>query len=90
MMHYTRKRGIEMIWKTFRKQNRYQLVLNGCAGEVSQEDVQVSVLELDGQMMVLSLKQGTQKGEEEALWTKKREIQLWTCEVAVAHVSGIH
>lgn len=34
MMHYTRKRGIEVIWKTFRKQNRYQLVLNGCAGEV--------------------------------------------------------
>lgn len=33
---------------------------------------------------------GNLEGEEEDLWTKKREIQLWTCQVAVAHVSGIH
>ena len=59
-------------------------------GEILKDDVQASVLELEGCTEALSLNQGTQM-KEEALWWDKGKFSFGRAksEAAVAHVSGI-
>lgn len=60
-------------------------------GEILKDDVQASVLELEGWTEALSPKQGTQM-KEEAFWWDKGKFSFGRAksEAAIAHISGIH